>query len=261
MSKCLIIPGNLNKKLVLPFILSIAQIILVIVNKYYEKKEKNDFVLQFYSFGLAELFVRALPLILKISDKNSSKIQNLTKGKKCCHYTLLCVFFILSLGSRAIAVTIDYEMRNILVSNIAESFIFPINDFILMSIEFLFMVGISLLLLKYKFYIHHIISIVFVIIFGILTDGIVNNSYKIDGLFWVTLFIRIFGVATDALYYSFKKYMMEVLYYPYWNIALIPGIYMIISATVLLLLMLSSEDENSSPLVEIFIHFLEMLVH
>ena len=43
MGKCPINPGSLNNKLFLPLILSIAQIILIIVNKYYDILKKHNF--------------------------------------------------------------------------------------------------------------------------------------------------------------------------------------------------------------------------
>ena len=248
MDKCFIIPGRLNKKLFLPLILSIAQIILVIINRYFDGMESNDYVLQFYSFGIAELSVRLLPLILNISDSNSSKHRNLTKKKKCCHYTLLCVFFMLSMSIRALSDSLEFHLRNSLVSHLAESFIFPINDFIIMSIEMIFMVVISICLLKYKFYRHHIISIIFVTIFGIATDITLNAYNNMDSSFWIVFCVRIFGVAADAFYYSYQTYMMEVLFYPYWNIALVPGIYMMITTTFLLLFILHDNDKDNSSI-------------
>ena len=246
MSKFIIIPGSWNKKLLIPFILSLVQITLVMVNKYYERVEKNDIVLQLYSFGLAELSVRLLPLILDISNKNTEKDQNLTKRKKCCHYTLLCVFFMLSMSARSVAYGLEFNINDVVASNLAESFMFPINDFIIMSIEMLFMVGVSICLLKYKFYKHHIISIIFVTIFGIATDLSLNTYIDKNKIFWTSFFIKIFGVAADALYYSYQKYMMEILFYPYWNVALVPGIYMMVTTTFLLLYLITHEGGANS---------------
>ena len=64
--------GGLNKKLLLPLILSLAQIILILVNKYYPEKE-NNLILQEYMLALGEMSIKLLPLILHISNKATPK--------------------------------------------------------------------------------------------------------------------------------------------------------------------------------------------
>ncbi len=71
MSKSIIIFGGINKKLLLPFFLSLAQIILVIINENYPEKE-NNLVLQMYMLALGEMSIKLLPLVLKISDKENN---------------------------------------------------------------------------------------------------------------------------------------------------------------------------------------------
>lgn len=56
--------GGLNKKLLLPLILSLAQIILILVNKYYPEKE-NNLILQEYMLALGEMSIKLLPFILE----------------------------------------------------------------------------------------------------------------------------------------------------------------------------------------------------
>ena len=48
MTNSLIIFGNVNKRFILPLILSLAQITLILVNEYYPEKE-NNLVLQVYT--------------------------------------------------------------------------------------------------------------------------------------------------------------------------------------------------------------------
>ena len=57
MSKSIIIFGGINKKLLLPFFLSLAQIILVIINENYPEKE-NNLVLQMYMLALGEMSIK-----------------------------------------------------------------------------------------------------------------------------------------------------------------------------------------------------------
>ena len=78
--------GGLNKKLLLPLILSLAQIILILVNKYYPEKE-NNLILQEYMLALGEMSIKLLPFILHISNKPHQK-KKLLKIKNA--YIIFC---------------------------------------------------------------------------------------------------------------------------------------------------------------------------
>ena len=69
--------------------------------------------------------------------------------------------------------------------------------------------------------------------------------------------MRILGVLVNATYYCYQKYLMEKLYYPYWDVAFIPGVIMFILACVFLIFCLSSSDKEESKLsfIRIFYSF------
>ena len=91
MAEKIIIFGQLNKKFLLPFLLALAQMILIIVNKYYPEEKKN-LVFQQYEVSLGEMSIIFLPYILKISSKEIPKEKEIKK-KKCLHYFILCFLF------------------------------------------------------------------------------------------------------------------------------------------------------------------------
>ena len=61
---------------------------------------------------------------------------------------------------------------------------------------------------------------------------------KISQINGIGLLIRVVNSLVDALYFCYQKYMMEILYYPYWNVAFIPAIFMLAYATILLIIIL-----------------------
>jgi hypothetical protein len=65
-----------------------------------------------------------------------------------------------------------------------------------------------------------------------------------DGYFIITIFMRIVEVGLNALYYCYQKYMMEKLYYPYWNIAFVPGIFWLIVAFGFLFVVLINPNSD-----------------
>jgi len=78
MAEKIIIFGQLNKKFLLPFLLALAQMILIIVNKYYPEEKKN-LVFQQYEVSLGEMSIIFLPYILKISSKEIPKEKEIKK--------------------------------------------------------------------------------------------------------------------------------------------------------------------------------------
>ena len=169
--------GGLNKKLLLPLILSLAQIILILVNKYYPEKE-NNLILQEYMLALGEMSIKLLPFILHISNKATPK-EKIAKNKKCLHYFLLCFTFVLNQVIKTIADLLENSFNNKPFSY-TETNLFPTNDFITMSFEMICMVVVSIMMLKYKYYKHHIISIIIFIIFGIICDIYLMDDVNID---------------------------------------------------------------------------------
>ena len=95
------------------------------------------------------------------------------------------------------------------------------------------MIVVSIWLLKYKYYKHHIISTIVFVIFGIISELCLRTYFQNDGKFFLNKFIRLVGAAFDATYYCYQKYMMEKFYYPYWNIAFTPGILMFFNASII----------------------------
>ena len=243
MSKSIIIFGGINKKLLLPFFLSLAQIILVIINENYPEKE-NNLVLQMYMLALGEMSIKLLPLVLKTSDKENNK-EKIIKKRKCFHYFLLCFLFMMDVGLSSAATLVDYYFKGGEVSY-TDSNLFPNHNFLIQSIEMIFIVVISKLLLKYHYFKHHLISIIILVVFGIVCDIVLNKFKDIDGYFFIIQITKIFQVAVQATFYCYEKYMMERLFYPYWNIAFVPGFFMFCFGTVFLLLALINPDKENS---------------
>ena len=240
----IVIIGKINKRYLLPFILALAQIIYNIFSEYYP--EKNICVItNLYSKSLGKIFTRLFPFILKISDNETTKEKNVKK-KKCLYYILLCTFVLVdsiihSVGELLIFWFIDKNKS-------FEYIMFPINDFITLSLETIFLVILSILLLNYKYYSHHIISIIIFMIFGIISDIILNNYENIDGNFFLIHFIRTIEVAIDSLVYCYGKYMMEKLYYPYWNVSFVPGIVSLLFYIIFSVSILSDSNKEKSSI-------------
>ena len=243
MSKCPIIFGKLNKKFLLPLILAISQIIYVIINNYYLEKH-NEMILHMFLLSIAEISIKLFPLILKINIDVETE-EKPAKQKKCLHYFILCIIFIGDWFLISLIRAFEIAYLNAKESFISSNF-FPLNDFIIMTFEMIFLVVISIYLFKYKYFKHHFISIIIITIFGIIVEILLNDYENMNGYFVLSKFMRIIEVGLNALYYCYQKYMMEKLYYPYWNIAFIPGMIMIfVTFGFLFIALIDSDKENS----------------
>ena len=244
MSKSPIIFGRINKRLLLPAFLSLTQIILQIVNNFYYP-EKKDIVSSTYSLAIGQIIIKFLPCILKIDKDDETKKTKEVKQRKCLHYFILCGLFLLerSLHSgNIVAAKLLLKQE----ASYTDSNLFLVQDFLVLSIEMAFMAIFSRCLLKYKYFKHHIISIIIFIILGIACEIIIRNySQDLDAyigqykIYAMVYGIKILNSVCDAFYFCYQKYMMEVFYYPYWNIAFIPGIFLFALATILLIIVLA----------------------
>ena len=70
-----------------------------------------------------------------------------------------------------------------------DNYVFIKIDFIVLSFGMAFLVCITICLLKYKYYIHHIISMIIFLIFGIISDIALDNYGDINVHFFLIKFI------------------------------------------------------------------------
>ena len=250
MAKCFIILGRTNKLLLLPLIACLTQIIYVVINSFDKDiaKPNNTFIFSM-AISLGQMSVRLYPYILKISNKENKRIKSSIK-KQFLDYFILSFLFIIDIGVGNIS--------SILRKGKADSIFFPINDLNFTSIEIIFIICISAFLLKYKYFKHHIISLVIFVSLAIfchiLCHVLKGDNKKSSYDFLFNIIIPIVRVALDAAYNCYQKYMMEKLYYPYWNVAFVPGIIQLIVGIIGFVISLNKEfysyfDVNQTSII------------
>ena len=167
--------GKISKKILLPIFLAILQVTYILTNRFFKEEHKNV-IFQMYSCCIGQMLVKTLPCILKISlnDIKKSKLAGQIKQNKWKHYGLLILLYI---GDSAINTVAEYFYpiwvgeKNLECN---ESNVLPSRDFIIMSIEMIIMIFVSIWLLKYKYYKHHIISVIIYMIFGVLSEILIG---------------------------------------------------------------------------------------
>ena len=100
------------------------------------------------------------------------------------------------------------------------------------SLEIIVLLVISWLCLKYKYYIHNLISLVSFCFFSVIIDLVPGNLQQLQPKDGYYAFVIIF----EDLFYCFMKWIMDRKYHKYWDIIFFQGIFFfiyIIIATII----------------------------
>ena len=242
--------GQLNKKLLLPFIFAVSQIAHKMFNRYFYPENRTNLALNQYVTSIGMASVIFLPYIMKIKYEETDKEKKIHK-KKYLHYSILAFIFLVY----TIMKTIPPLMKGTYAAQQGKS-INPFSEgpFLLMGLEMVFLTLFSIFFLKYRYFKHHIIGIILFIICGVCCDMFLRNYSEIFSFSAIIIIIEFLSILTDSTYYYYQKYMMEKLYYPYWRIAFTFGIAYFLFATGFLIYILSDKDKinSSSQLIKSF---------
>ena len=240
MPKKLIIIGELNIRHLLPFSLALGQIAYNMVSRYITGEDQN-MVLDLFSTSLGIMSIIFIPYIFRFANIESKNVKE-TRNKKCLHYFLLIFIFIVYSALKSITQRVKGEKEELtrVVNPLSE------GPFVNIGVEMFFLTLVSIILLKYKYYAHHIISLVAFIIFGNICDGVLGYYPKLIKYGLLGNFIQLLSLGADVVNYYYQKYMMEVLYYPYWKISFGIGAPLFCFATLLLIYVLADKDKADS---------------
>ena len=193
-----------------------------------------------------------MPCIFKL-DVTEEKSFFLRR-KKVLNYFLLFFIYLLNIGLIAGAALFNKEFDAGKQDAKNPS---TVGEFLKQGIEMVFLALISIFLLKYKYFIHNYIAIGAFILFGLINDIILDlysKSLKVGALSLIMSFI---ALITDAIYLCYQKYMMEKLFYPYWNVVLVPGIILFVLITTVLIFILFAGKDSSISLVSGFYKYFD----
>ena len=144
MSECIFKLGLIDKKLLIPLLYSI----LIILNEYiyfYQRDETNIYI-EYAGNSFGGMMTIIIPYIFKIKTRKNNE-KRCTKDNIKDYFFLLLIFTLLKAADIIILNFIEEEEKNTYRLCIIE------------GIEIIIILGISLIFLKYKYYIHHIICL------------------------------------------------------------------------------------------------------
>ena len=251
MVKKIIILGELNKKHLLLLAFTLCQIAHKMYNRYFYPLVRSNTAFDYYVISFGMMSVVFLPWIMRIKNVESEKEKKLHK-KKYLHYTILALIFLAYIIMKVVPPFMKgkyaADQRRSLNS-------FSEGAFLIMGIEMIVLAIISYFMLKYKYYKHHIISIVTFIICGISCDLFLNYYKEMQEFSFLINFVEYLSILTDSVNYYFQKYMMEKLYYPYWRVSLCLGLTYLVFSTGFLIYFLSGKEEDGGLFMLFYSYF------
>ena len=201
----LILLGRLDKKLLIIIVIDIVHLInLIVLNEVSEKFFNNTLINLEEEIGI---IIIGLFMFCKYKEKQNKTYKN----KKSFKYILFLFLFRLIKSSYEIfCINIfDKKYRFTKVLNTTNGFIL-----LLMSL-------VTYILLKYKYYIHHIISMFLYLAIGISIDLILHSYQEIKCDY---IYFYIIYVVNEVLIFCYIKYLMDKLYYNYKEVVIYWGI-------------------------------------
>ena len=219
MSWCFLKFGLINKYMYIPFFHALSCIIIYIIG-YYWKSEKN-LVFEGATTALSRMAIIILPSILQFdinSNKENRKENEKVKKKYLLHYFILFLTFVINfLLSIFTYIYIQSPSLNI---HQGDHCLTEVLQVIFISLS-------SCLILKTRYYRHHIISLIIFMISSVLIDLVVNNFNPLNSPFIIFFHVALL-IITDSLMFVYQKYMMDKLYYSLIHIGFALGIYCLI---------------------------------
>ena len=245
MSKQFIILGELSKKHLLPLFLALSYLTYLLINRFYPIKVKNN-IIDLYSNSLGFAGIIIIPYIFKFTQNDIPNIpkEGEIQKNKYLHYFILIVVFILYTAAREIPGFL-YQ------GQLSDSD----DPFAYIGLEMICLTVVSVFLLKYKYYKHHILSIIGFVICGNACDLLLEYYPHILDSGPTLMIIKIIGVIFDVIFFNVQKYMMEILYYPYWRINIILGITLFCVTTIILIYVLIDKNSDVAFVVNFYKYF------
>jgi len=208
MSKLFIRIGQVNRKFVILILIYSVTMIFTTLNFLFSTRDTNQ-IIDLFETSLGEIFGGILiPYIVKNKTKIKSKKES-SKKQSVKDYSLLFVILLIGVGAQFL----------VIISTNNNTLQLTILSFLQAWKIILFLI-LTYFFLKYKYYIHHIISLSIFCISCVLLDIILGHFSNL-GLSLLYMFIY---VSFDAVIAIYLKYLMDYKYKQYWNILLAIGL-------------------------------------
>jgi hypothetical protein len=172
MSESYISFGPLNRKILIPFLLALNQILNNIFELFYPGNSNQIF--KSYSTSIGHMLILIIPRLMSFSSANNQSSTKVDSKSKACtkknflHYFILIVLYNIETLLLFIPSLLDKKYSNTKLPH-------EQGPFTRESITIILIIFIYFFFLKNKYHSHNIISLIIFIITGIIMDLILDN--------------------------------------------------------------------------------------
>ena len=219
--------GRIDKKLNIIAILAIVRLINLIISNEVPGEYSID-ILCSINEEMGPIII-AIIMIFLFKQKEKKKNAN---NKSMKYIVFLCILRLVKCSYEKVFPYIitdnHYRFNSILIT---------IN-----GLEIIMITYGTFIFLKYKYYIHHMISMLIYCALAISIDSILGNFTKIN---YKYVYIYIIFIINEVLLFCYLKYMMDKLYYHYSEVILFWGIIGLILKIIIFSGMIIYEHKNN----------------
>lgn len=231
-SKCPIVFGPLTKMLLIPFILALNQILYNIFILFYNYETSQ--IIESLSISTGHMLNAVIPHIKFFSTEGkglSSKRITLKPKKEedqkkqskkwCFHYLLLGLIYLGEIFLLGLPVMLSSDSESASAVKLPH----VIGPFSKESLIVVLLAIFSFFLLKYRYYIHNNISLVFFIIMGVIIDLILERfqeEFETKSIGYII--IELAEIVVETINFCFQKYMIDVLYHNQYYVVFVLGL-------------------------------------
>ena len=222
MARFIISLGIINKKLLIP---SIYTLLYILVNIYYIDKDYNEVRIFIEALGMSigEMSIYFTQNIFKYRRIATKKKKRNTVRQYVKDYSILFFFILINILNKLSPFYIFTEDENSETTEVEDEDKGKYRELFLNdALEIIFISLVTYFFLKYKYYIHHFISIVMLIVLCIINDAILENFTHTSVS---TVFSSILYILADSFIYSYFKYLISNRYYHFVDIYFMIGIF------------------------------------
>jgi len=263
MAKFCIRLGRFNKILLIPFLLTLVQIVITIYKLYFPK-ESGSFFIGGVGESLGQMAIIIIPYIKCFSvsrQKEKEKCQCQCSKINFLHYFILLLIYLIDTAiCLFLAVFMNSAFSEIRYHIWELSDIFTTKE----AITIIFITILLRLLLKYEYFIHHYLSTFIFVVFCVSIDVLLYNYSSFSDAVPLDIILNFLTILTNVGYLCFIKYMIDKHYHYYWNIVFSLGTMKIVIIFILFFLSYQSllDSLKTIPLgISIATFFLEFILY
>ena len=241
MSKFIISIGVIDKKLFLPIIYAISYIFINI----YKNNTLNDMItslLESSGIFIGQILTFFVGRLIRYRSKTPQKNK-----RSPLHYILdyfivfiICTLYIIDGQSEEYIKEKNDEMSE------EEKNDYSREIYFIYGIEIIIISIISYFWLKIRYYIHHMISIIFIVLLCVIIDLLLGNFLHI---YTYSIYSAIINILADTSIFTYTKYLVERKYYYNMDILFIYGIFNAIIYFISLIYTIVIQSKNGTNVV------------